>query len=178
MDVYSDTGVSLDVVQSEVPSTMFVSGSVFVVSSDSPNVAIQAPGVSPTAINLTLSPYQVFVVGDTTTDPHTKGSAYDSLDQGGKDSAVDTMEDGSTVGVTSPGLSAGDNAQDESVTLNEETLGADLVSDQKQFEQERLLKEYEDKKRSSDLAQELQAKYDSEFQNATTRYVSTLPIAR
>jgi hypothetical protein len=89
-----------------------------------------------------------------------------------------TIKEDPAVGVTPLGLSTGDNVQDELVTLNEETLSADLVSDQEKLEQERLLEEYEDKKRSSYLSQELQANYDSEFQSETTRYVSTLPIAR
>ena len=40
------------------------------------------------------------------------------------------------------------------------------------------MKEWEDKKKSTELAKELQAKYDSEFQSATNKYVSTLPLAR
>jgi hypothetical protein len=54
----------------------------------------------------------------------------------------------------------------------------DLVSEEERLEQERLLKEWEDKKKSTELAKELQAKYDSKFQSAINKYVSTLPLAR
>jgi hypothetical protein len=54
----------------------------------------------------------------------------------------------------------------------------DLISEEEILEQERLLKEWEDHKKSTDLAKEEQAKYDSEFQSATNKYISNLPLER
>lgn len=150
---------------SDVYTIVFVAGREYVISPRDATTVQDTNG----ATNIEFSPSPVSTDGDITPDPHTKGSAVDFLDQGGKDSAIDTLkavsvvgnetvvpqdnfadvpistlqaspitevvppttiQEGSTVGLTFPGLSAGDNVQDESVTLNEGTLGAHLVSDQ------------------------------------------------
>lgn len=52
------------------------------------------------------------------------------------------------------------------------------ISEKERLDQAKLLQEWEDYKKSSDLAKAEQARYDSEIQSATKRYVSTLPIER
>jgi hypothetical protein len=53
-----------------------------------------------------------------------------------------------------------------------------LSQKKKDLSKQEFLKEWEDQKKSTELAKEVHAKYDSEFQYATNKYVSTLPLAR
>jgi uncharacterized protein (DUF2384 family) len=101
---------------------------------------------------------------DHTTDTlHASGSLDNLTTLDDQDISVDPMEE-----VIIP---------DDSAEVNEECTDG-LIYEKERLEQERLLKEWEDYKKSSDLAQEEQAKYDFEYQSATQRYVSTLPIER
>lgn len=54
----------------------------------------------------------------------------------------------------------------------------EIVTAEERVAQEKLFKEWEDYKRSSDMAEAEQAKFDSEYQSATQRYISSLPIER
>jgi hypothetical protein len=102
--------------------------------------------------------------GDASATPSTRGSADITIDSAIQDFTADPMEES-------------DIPKDDSADITR-VFDDDLVSEQEKLEQERLRKECADKKKSSDFAQELQAKYDSEIQSATIKYVSTLPLAR
>lgn len=118
---------------------------------------VVSPSIDPSVLEHTTD-------GDTSATPYTRGSADITIDSAIQDLTSDPME-------------VSDIPKDDSADITR-VFDDDLVSEQEKLEQERLLKECADMKKSSDLAQELQAKYDSEFQSATYKYVSTLPLAR
>lgn len=101
---------------------------------------------------------------DTYATPYIRGSADTTIDSGVQDLPADPLEE----------LVIPQDASDDITRVCDD----DIVSEEEKLEQEKLLKEWADKKKSTDLAKALQAKYDSEFQSATNKYVSTLPLAR
>lgn len=104
---------------------------------------------------------------DHTTDTlHASGSldTLTTLDDQDISADVDPIEEIVIPDVDSPEV----NEEDDDIPISEE----------ERLEQERLWKQWEDYNKSSELAKEVQTKYDAEFQSATQRYVSTLPIER
>lgn len=105
-DVDSGAGVTLAVIQSEEPSTIFVAGREYVIS----------PGDATTVQETTDD-------GDITADPRIQGSADDLPDQGVQDSASDILK--AVSADEDKTIIAQDVSADDSTSLNA-TLSADM----------------------------------------------------